>query len=192
MTRFIKKTSIYFWFRITILSPIFIAGCYTTIPLSSVPPSFQFTQDEPKSSLVAFSLACAGTDSYIDATFINVNTDEVNHFAFNCDRDKAYSQIEIRKMSAGYYTFGKVSYSVGSETHYTDGKNKFYFNLQSHKLNYIGRIEYGISRDRILTSVGDASSSDIHQIKLALPEIPIKDYIVLFWEEDDLGDFIAK
>jgi uncharacterized lipoprotein YajG len=160
--------------------------------ISTVPPSFQFSQEEPESSLIAFSLACVGTDSHIDVNFINVNTDQANHFGFNCDREKAYNQIEILKMSAGYYTFGKVSYSVGSETHYTNEKNRFYFTLQPHKVNYIGRIEYSINKDEIFTSVDDASSSDIHQIKLALPEISSKDYVALFWERDDLGDFRAK
>jgi len=188
---FIKKICDYFCYTIVISAILFVTGCTDTL-LSPVPPSFQFTKEESQTGLVAFSVVCTGIHYAIGATIINVKTDQTHHFMFTCDLQEGYSQIKILKIPAGYYTFGKISYFDGYATHSTNEKNHFYFTIQAHKVNYIGRIYYTINGSKLITGVNSESVVDIPQIKMALPELSPNNYVVLFWGKDDFGDFIAK
>lgn len=172
---------------------LFVAGCADiSIPLPEASPSFQFTKEEPQSGILAFSVVCIGLYGILDADIIDVKTDKINNFSFSCFPQEGYNQIKILKIPAGYYTLGKVSYFDGHSTHYTIEKNHFYFTIQAHKVNYIGRIHFTVNRDRLITGVDNDDIADIPQIKRVLPELPPKSYIVLFWEKDEFGDVIAK
>lgn len=180
-----------------VCSILFISGCtlFEEPFLQPVSPSFQFTEDKTQTGLVAFSVVCKGVNRTIKAEVTDVKTNNFYLFNFVCDPQEAYRQIKILKIPAGYYTFSRVEYSDGNTTHFTSEKNHFYFNIKAHKLNYIGRIQYTIGGNQILTAVSNEDIEDLPEIKMSLPEISVKDYVVLFWGRDEFGEFgdvIAK
>ncbi len=177
--------------KIKLLSLVLSVSCLMGCTLMDVSPSFKFEEEAPQTALVAFSVACKGVNNYeIRSDIFEIYKNKLSTFTFDCE-ENGKGQIQILKLPAGTYMFAGIRYSDRYAYHYTKVNKLFFFKLQAHKLNYIGRIKYTIGQYSVLRSVDDASIVDIPQIKLAVPQVSPQDYVVNFWEKDSLGNFRA-
>ncbi len=180
------KNSIKFFMAVLIFS--FMTGC----SLMNVPSSFQFDNEKTNTSLVAFSVACKGIDQTdIESYMIEGTTDKMSYFTFDCTENEN-GRIQILNLPAGAYTFAAIRYFKPGGYHHAVLNKLYFFVLQPHKLTYIGRISYNIGEYSVLVNLSDASIVDIPEIKLAVPQVSIQDYVVKFWGRDSSGNFVAQ
>lgn len=170
------------------------AGCVLEAETPS--PSFQFYPNQ-QVALVAFSIDCAGLGTgygkliFGTATDKRVTENEKYTAPISCTLDAYENQVYAYIFTPGNYalTFLRIN-RIGEEIY---GPYHFYFPVQAHKVNYLGRFRMAyIDKNKVQIEVYNENISDIPIVKSIVPEISLKNYVYLLWEKDELGDFIAK
>ena len=174
----------------SLVCALLVSGC-ASIP-QSPPPSFQFSQVDPQTSLVAFSLKCTGVETTATIRFDSTKNNQSFLIPIPCHSSEDFlSRLEIFVLPAASYKIGQMSYSLANAQYWSKGGN-FYFTLEPRKVNYLGRIQYLIYQGQVGTRVYSESFADIPQIKLALPNVSDDDYVSLTWQRNWFGGGMAS